>query len=219
MKEEEMPHFLTAGEYVRYKGELVKIGAQHNLYFTPFQKYVAALRAGQLKRDVGFRHPNEYAQPDAGFRFRFPFPGEKHLPLGKTGALGFFSGVPINVDISSIRELNERFGPNYYPNTLIALEIVQQELITGSNGRPMLALVLRNNDMGCLVRMEDKLSIDQLVRQIYRRHVMDELDKGKRALYRGVSLEILKGYQIKMAAPDLVNKVRDNRSRRRGLWI
>ena len=61
------------------------------------------------------------------------------MPLGKPGALGFFSGVPINVDISSIRELNERFGPNYYLDTFIALEIVQQELITGISSRSMLA--------------------------------------------------------------------------------
>ena len=73
--------------------------------------------------------------------------------------------------------------------------------------------------MGCLVRMKDKLSIDQLVGQIYWRHVMDELNERKRALYRGVSLEILKGYQIMMTTPDLANKVRGGRSRRRGLRI
>lgn len=72
-------------EIVTYKGQRTSLGTCENLYYATYQKYIAALNAGFLKYVPGNLSPEQYALPDSGFRFRFPFPDEDHLSIGGEG--------------------------------------------------------------------------------------------------------------------------------------
>lgn len=70
-------------EIVSYKGKPFTIGTCENLYYVSYQKFVSALSSGFLGYLIGNLRPEEYALPDSGFRFRFPFPDEDKIPFAR----------------------------------------------------------------------------------------------------------------------------------------
>ena len=66
------------GEYIRYKGEEVKIGTCEQMYYTSFDNFIKHLP--DMKQQSGNLSPEAYLQ-ESNF-WRLPFPDEKNLPFG-----------------------------------------------------------------------------------------------------------------------------------------
>lgn len=181
------------GEYIKYKGEEIKIGTMENLYYTTYQKYIEALKSGRLAGLYG-SSPGEYAQPDSGFRFRFPFPDEDKLSLGDIGDQHYYRGLPVKINQADIA------GDG--PDTKLGsaqheIEITQQKLVhRQSDGMLCLALVCRNTASGQSFRIEDDADMKALLKQIISNHVLGEPNTEKRYFYRNVAFRILKGYRM-----------------------
>src|ERR1700744_2657419 len=151
------------GEYVKYRGNDIEIGMGESLYYVTYQKYKKELASGNLSESIGGGPPEGYAKPDSGFRFRFPFPDEDNLPLGDIGEFAHNRGLPILVDLNADNEK--------HPQILVALNIVQQKLVhRQSDGRDILALVVKEPATGDLVRLEDESLISKLCKQIELNH-------------------------------------------------
>lgn len=61
------------GEYIKYKGNEIKIGTCESLYYTSYQKYERALQEGQLSavRVMIHRKHTQKLTPVTGFGFPF----------------------------------------------------------------------------------------------------------------------------------------------------
>lgn len=70
------------GEYIKHRGETVKIGTCEDLYYTTAQQFKAAYQAGKLERTEHGENPEIYFKENT-FRFRFPFPDEYALQIGQ----------------------------------------------------------------------------------------------------------------------------------------
>ena len=189
------------GEYIKYKGEEIKIGTLENLYYATYQKFTDALKAGQLAR-LYDDAPEFYAKADSGFRFRFPFPDEDKLPLGDIGKQHYNRGVPVTISQADI--------PHYdtstpFQDTFYNIEITQQKLVhRQSDGKLCLAIVCRDAVNGTSFRVEDEEAMKAILKQITQNHVLDEPDTIKKNYYRNVGLRILKGFRLEQ--PE--NKIR-----------
>ncbi len=179
------------GEYVNYKGNEIKVGTMDNLYYVTYEKYSRALAAGQLSKLDGSSAPAEYARPDSGFCFRFPFPDEDKLALGDIGRFDHNRGLPVKISPGIYNGANE--------GDYKTVEIVQQKLVhREQDGKLILALLLRDPADGCKVRIEDDIFIGKFCREIIRNHVLNEKDAAKKALYRKTASIISKGYRYSL---------------------
>jgi hypothetical protein len=179
------------GEYVNYKGNEIKVGTMENLYYVTYEKYCMALAAGQLSKLDGSSAPAEYARPDSGFCFRFPFPDEDKLPLGDIGRFDHNRALPVKIDPGIYN------GPN--KGNFKTVEIVQQKLVhREQDGKLILSLLLRDPADGNKFRIEDDAFIGKFCREIMRNHVLNEKDATKKALYRKVASIVSKGYQYSL---------------------
>lgn len=91
------------GEYVTYLGTHSKLGTCEDLYYVSFPKYITALRNGYLMPVANNDNPSEYAKPDSGFRFRFPFPDEDNFSFGDIGKYHYLRGIAITIDANVIK--------------------------------------------------------------------------------------------------------------------
>lgn len=180
------------GEYVKYGGEIIKIGTCENLYYTTYSKYCAALKSNRLSEVGGSLSPELYAKPDSGFCFRFPFPDEDKLPFG-VNRNNFNRGVPVKLD-SAVVEPPEQC---YVKDGIFEMEIVQQKLVhRQSDNLLCLALVWRTHARGEYFRVEDDNDVKNILSQIIKHHILDNSNLEQRSFYRGIALRILKGYRL-----------------------
>lgn len=180
------------GEYIRYRGEEIKIGTCEDLYYATYPKYIAALEAHTLHRLEGNSSPEAYAKPDAGFRFRFPFPDEDHLSLGSL-EYDYSRGVPITLDVSACEPPK---GHDRNKSTF-QMEITQQKLVFRESDKNLcLALVWRDPKTRQSFRIEDDADIKNILKQIIKHHIQNENDLKQKLFYRKIAARILKGYRL-----------------------
>jgi len=201
------------GEYLFYKKDQVKIGTCEDLYYTSYQKYSEALKA-HLLTPVGSTKPEEYVNPDSGFRFRFPFPDEDKLPFGEI-IEPFNRGVPIKIDQSAIADKQS-------PDGTYELLITQQKLVhRKEDGKLCLVMVLRRPD-GEAFRIEGDKEMKQIVRLMIRHHIIENPDLWQKQFYREIAARIMKGYSSEIGQKQKpMQKAKTKRSvakgRRKGL--
>lgn len=96
------------GEYVHYEGDSAKIGTCEDLYYVTYDDLVTMIDRGATT-SPGNLPPREYLKN--GFRFRFPFPDEDALGVGKWEAEQFDRGlmVPIPKDLLGYNEHEDRW--------------------------------------------------------------------------------------------------------------
>ncbi|MEZ2338367.1 hypothetical protein AB6735_22155 [Mucilaginibacter sp. RCC_168] len=203
------------GEYVKYKGTGIKLGTCEDLYYANYPKYIKALKAGLLQQETANDKPENYAKPDNGYRFRFPFPDEDGLPLGNIGDGNFHRGLLITIErgelfpkeefpvLSAYYEVDSRTQPGLVrkllqanPNNImrtVDLEIVQQKLIQ-KGGFLRLALVYRCPYSGEQWRMEDRADAEFITAQITQRYVNATTDEQAADFWRKANERILHGY-------------------------
>ena len=68
------------GEYLKYKGEPVKLGTCESLYYTTYEQYKKAFESGDLEKMEGNDEPENYL--NGSYMFRFPFPDETKVKIG-----------------------------------------------------------------------------------------------------------------------------------------
>lgn len=181
------------GEYVKYRGEEVKIGTVENMYYTSFQKYINALEAGLLETAPGSDKAGDYALPNSGCRFRFPFPDEDKLPLGDI-IEPFDRGLIINLKPSEVPFLEI---PDQVDGFLEELLIIQQKLINRqSDGKLCLALVFRDPVRAETFRLEDDEDVKAITDQIIKHHIDKETEPARKEYFRQVCSRILDGYGL-----------------------
>lgn len=73
------------GEYILLNGQETKIGTCESLYYVTFEMLQGWIALGITRQAGGNEPPSEYAKPDSGFRFRFPFPDEDGKDLLSIG--------------------------------------------------------------------------------------------------------------------------------------
>ncbi|MBX3253305.1 MAG: hypothetical protein KF862_04105 [Chitinophagaceae bacterium] len=180
------------GEYVKYGGEIIKIGTCESLYYTTYSGYCAALESNRLSKVDGNLSPELYAKPGSGFLFRFPFPDEDKLPLG-ANRNDPERGVPIKLN-SAVVEPPEQY---LVKNGIFEMEIVQQKLVhRQSDNLLCLALVWRIPASAKYFRVEDDNDVKNILSQIIKHHMQDNSNLEQRSFYRGIALRILKGYRL-----------------------
>ncbi|NLR68532.1 hypothetical protein HGH92_29780 [Chitinophaga varians] len=175
-------------EIVKYKGRPVTIGNYENLYYATFEKFVAALASGFLQQQPGSLMPFEYAKPDLGFSFRFPFPDEDHFPIGERFA-EYAKGISIVVSESSVYPEKD-FDPARKLNLLIC----QQEVhLVGSDVVLTTALHDHEHTMAHQTGRRDPMM--EVVKDIINNHIVNNPDTENRVFYRQLVGRILKGYR------------------------
>lgn len=179
---------IEMGEYVKYRGHEVKIGTCENLYYTSYQKYLAAMNSGFVSGLQGNGAPMDYLNVNYGFRFRFPFPDEDKLKFGEI-IEPFHRGVIITVSSSVLND-----DPSLADQT-IQIEIVQQKpVINEENGDFNLALVFRDPKTDQSYSIRGAEDIRKLVVDIVRNHVVNQPDPHMKSFYRAIAVRIIKGY-------------------------
>jgi len=193
------------GEFIRYRGTEIKLGTCEDLYYATYPKYIAALEAQVLFRSEWNGSPEEYAKPDAGFRFRFPFPDEDHLSLGSI-EYDFSRGVRIELDIS-VCEPPENCD---IKEGCFEMEITQQKLVFRESDKKLcLALVWRDPKTRHSFRVEEDTDIKNILQQIIKHHIQNENDLNQKIFYRKIAARILKGYRLS-EGQQLPQKVRNH---------
>lgn len=201
------------GEYVKYKNKEVKIGTMEDLYYTSYEKYTAALKDKLLTKLPASDTPSAYAKPDSGLRFRFPFPDEDKLPFGEIKE-PYDRGVPVKVEPKLFNAVAD--DPAMADRRYIYMEITQQKLVhREADGKPVLALVLRDPVTGNAMRMEDDVFIKTFTKAILRNHVIGEDNREKASYFRTLAKRILAGYKLNL--PEQKKKVMPRVKRGRGM--
>ncbi|WP_142685403.1 hypothetical protein [Chitinophaga polysaccharea] len=191
------------GEYIKYKGEEVKIGTVENLYYVTYPQMENAFQKGLLETAPNNCSPQQYLNPDSGFRFRFPFPDED----------GF--------NICDSRYQYDR-GVSFMDYYGQKVEIVQQKLLhRQSDNKLCLALVLRDSERNRF-RIEDDADVKEILKQIIRSRVINSSDTNEIQFYREIARRILSGYilpehALKATRPLKKNNVQRNRKRGPGI--
>lgn len=200
-------------EYIKYRGNEIKIGDGENLYYTSHQKYNRALNKGLLSGLPGQVAPEHYLRNSTVVRFRFPFPDEDKLPFGSIGSFPFDRGVQIKVNSQGNSRWEEQL--KLLAGNGNTLEITQQKLaFQYDTGKFLLALVVRNpNSQNCF-RIEDEYLIDRLNEDIMRNHIVRETDPKRKKFYRQLSARILNGYRQDIKVPHVIY-----RSKRTGNYL
>jgi hypothetical protein len=87
------------GEYVNHsKLGYIKLGTCEDLYYTTFQQLQENIALSLLSSQPGNLEPEEYLNPEKGFRYRFPFPDEDGTEIGDYHKFEFNRGVEIILD-------------------------------------------------------------------------------------------------------------------------
>ena len=181
------------GEYVKYRGNEVKIGTMESMYYVSFKKYTAALEAGLLSTALASASPEDYVRPESGSRFRFPFPDEDKLPFGRI-IEPFDRGLQIKLNPQEVPFLDE---VTLAPGALYELTIIQQKLVNRhSDGKSCLALLYHDPVLGETFRIEDDDNIKALVEQVRKHHIFGEKDLAKKEFYTEVCARALDGYGL-----------------------
>jgi hypothetical protein len=185
------------GEYIGYRGHQVKIGTCDDMYYVSYQKYEMALKRGLLGKVPGSSDPMEYAKPDSGCRFRFPFPDEDKLPFGDIGNFSYDRAVKVKVDQEIDPLLSKHFAS--IPGKDFEIEILRQKpLHREADGKLILALVIRDPLSSESYRIEDIGFIRKLTKEIVRNHVTGEADLEKKNFHQALCERMLEGYNLKM---------------------
>ena len=72
------------GEYIRWKGERVKLGVCEDLFYVR-RDDVRLMVEGGAEHVPGNAKPGEYLDASLGWRYRFPFPDEDDRPIDNRG--------------------------------------------------------------------------------------------------------------------------------------
>lgn len=183
------------GEYVKFKGEDIKIGTCENLYYVTYGKYLDALKQGQLSYVRGNDVPGAYAVPDSGYRFRFPFPDEDKLPFGEIGNNNdFCRGVSVTIDQNIVKD--ESFAQSTYQ-----MQITQQKLLYRQDDHKLCLAMVWRDPNGNSSQVEDEATMKGILKCIIKNHITDNADPVSKLFYRKMAHRILKGYR--MGSPEL----------------
>lgn len=183
------------GEYVRYKGDHVKLGTCEDLYYTSFQKFKLALDGGHLYQAPNNSTPSEYAKPDSGFRFRFPFPDEDIFTLGDIGNNEGRRGITVLVNPSIDNFIADNFKARQ--GDLVEVDITQQKLVRReADDKVILAVVLRDPLTEKSYSIQDDDFVNKLANEIIRNHVSDKSGKEKTAYYSTIVERLKEGYHF-----------------------
>lgn len=197
------------GEYIKYKETKIKIGTCENMYYTSYQKYKEALNDGRLSQVLGNDHPSEYARPDSGLRFRFPFPDEDKLPFGEIGKFHYHRGLPVKIDLQNEHDISEQWQAITGKDS--QLEITQQKLVHRENdGKLCLALIVRNPDSGLSFRIEEDSYIRKIAQDIIHNHAVKAVNTKEKDFYQTIVSRIQDGFRLEL----LANNARQQSSRR-----
>lgn len=186
-------------EFVLYKGQPLLIGHDFDLYYTDYWRYSHALRAGLFGQQDGCLMPQEYALPESGYRFRFPFPEEDDKHLGGVGLANYYWGLPITIARGDLfpkghfTQMEGRPNPNNSGDE-VTIEIIQQRLVV-RNEEPCLALIYRCPHSGTKWRIEQKAEAGFICAQIAERYVKTNGYEKIKDYWRKVSYRILQGYE------------------------
>jgi hypothetical protein len=201
------------GEYIKYQGTEIKIGTCEDMYYATYQKYNLALERGQLIKSDNSSNPEEYAKPDSGIRFRFPFPDEDHFQLGDIGKNAFDRGVTILIS----GDLDDTLAVvNGVPQTL---ELRQQKLVhKESDGRLALVPVLHNPLTKETFRIEDEAVVKKLLKEITENHINNGVFPETRDFYKQIAARLSEGYYIASPAEKTIQRreVKPRLYRRKG---
>lgn len=175
------------GEYIKYKGNEVKIGTCENMFYTSYQKYKNAFDLGHLQKLYGNGDPSEYLDIENGYRFRFPFPDEDGLPFGK-----IIEPPDRGVEVV----LSDDFAADGTSKDL-HIEIVQQKPILRTyDGKFCLALIIREPPSIEVSRVVEDEHVRTIVEQLVKNSIVNEPDPEKKSFYRSIAIRILKGYGL-----------------------
>lgn len=184
---------------MKYKGNEIKIGTCESLYYTSYQKYEQVLKEGHLSALPGNSPPDEYAKPDSGYRFRFPFPDEDKLSFGDIGKFRHDRGVPVKMEPTKETANNEEW--KVIAGKQLQLEIIQQKLVhREADGKLCLALVIRNPESGDSFRIEEDPAIRKIIKDILRNHVLKSTNAEEQSFYRKIAFRIRDGFRLEVSA-------------------
>lgn len=187
------------GEYIKYKGNEIKIGTCESLYYTSYQKYEQALQKGQLSAVPGNAPPEAYSKRNSGYRFRFPFPDEDRLPFGDIGNFGHDRGVSVKIEPVKEQETNEEW--KIIAGKQLQLEITQQKLVhREADGKLCLALVVRNPESGDSYRIEEDPAIRKIIKDVLRNQVLKSSNAEDQNFYRKIAFRIRDGFRLEVSA-------------------
>jgi len=68
-------------EYIKYRGQDIKLGTCVDLYYTRLDQLKEA--HGEMEKLGGNLEANAYLDAKLGWRYRFPFPDEDNIPIGE----------------------------------------------------------------------------------------------------------------------------------------
>jgi len=199
------------GEYVKYHSEQIKIGTCEDLYYARYQDFVDNLP--HFSYMDGNLQPSKYLKEEHGWRYRFPFPKEDGLGIGryKDYDAGFHFCVPLewsfqieHQDVcASIKCKDGGYNVNNYikcPNSKewvktcsnryndAPFEVIRQKQVEGN-----LWTVIRCSYCESAVRLDrkDAASLCRYIRGYHRPYGLED----SRYLYaREVIKRIIAGY-------------------------
>lgn len=190
------------GEYVMHNGEKVKIGTMYNLYYTSFEKFQKAFKAGELSQALGNDTPKAYLKPGSRFAFRLPFPDEATLPIGEIKE-EHNRGIPIKLD-PIIFKMSEdwKIKEGFYKPELYQQELVRRE----PDHKVCLAPVLRNPDTGTTLLVQREDDVHTLLSQIVVNNIFQNPNKEEGQFYQAIVVQISKDYKMHSMQKDKERK-------------
>jgi len=175
-------------EIVAYKGQPLSLGTDMNLWHVSYTKLFRAYTSGLLKqRSSANLSPEQYLAPDSVFRFRFPFPDEKDLPL--TSAVDFRRTVPVSI--------TDKAGESQ------TVYISQQRCISRESEKSAYLATLYRDATGMIItEITDQIDAEDFTRQIVLNHIFKEPDSHKQNFYRHLVSAIINGYHQSISLPE-----------------
>lgn len=70
------------GEYIKLKGQSVKLGTNEDLYYATYDQVFGAVNLGHAEKLAGNLPPPDYLAAAHGWRYRFPFQDEDNVAIG-----------------------------------------------------------------------------------------------------------------------------------------
>jgi hypothetical protein len=188
-------------EIVTYGKERITLGTCQSLYNITIGKFITALESGKIKPDSLYP-PSNYLEIKYGFRFRFPFPDEDHLPFGKFNE-GFERHLPVTISASLYDKIIEPTAEDKAYS--IGIEM-QKQIERASDGKLILAVVVRDLATKESYRIEEDEHIRLLIGEMIKNHIWCEQNKDQKRFYRKVAARILQGYKTDNPAIIINNK-------------
>jgi len=198
------------GEYVKYKGQEVKIGTCESLYYVSYPRFKEAFEQGLLAPSEFSVPPAKCLEVDSGFLFRFPFPDEDRLSFGEIGNHDFDRGLPIRIkpgDDKVLQAFTEAPRGQEFKIELVQQKFVRRE----GDGASVMAAVFKDSASGKMFRIEEPSDILKIALQIIERYVLNLSDRKVCMLYSQIATRMLAGYRLEpgMALKDsLINNTK-----------